>query len=64
MIATQPVLTEQEWSLVLELLLDERQDLPAERRRTDSLDYAAQLDQRRQVVESLIERLRTQGVDA
>jgi hypothetical protein len=64
MSATQPVLNEQEWSLVLELLMDEREELPAERRRTDSLDYLAQIDQRRKVVDGLIERLQTQGVHA
>lgn len=64
MIATQPVLTEKEWSLVLELLQLERGNLPVEIRHTDSPEYADQLDERRAIVTSLIDRLQAQGISA
>lgn len=64
MLSTQPTLNEREWSLVLELLESEMHELPVELRHTDSRSYAEALDDRRAMLDSLIHRLRSEGVVA
>lgn len=62
MLTTQPMLSEQEWGLIMQLLEHEHQDLPVERRHTDSRSYADALDERKMMIDDLIQRLRNQGV--
>lgn len=57
----QPTLTDQEWMLVLDLLHQEQDELPVERRHSDSAAYSNMLDQRRGMVDDLIRRLQSQG---
>ena len=56
--AAQPVLTDQEWALLAELLEAEQRELPVEIRHTDSRAYKEQLLQRLRVVDGLMARLR------
>lgn len=58
----QPVLNDREWALIMQLLEVERQELPVELRHTDSRSYADALDERRALIETVIQRLRSQGV--
>ena len=58
----QPVLTDQEWALLAELLEEEQRELAVEIRHTDSRAYRDQLIQRLKVVDSLVSRLRAQTV--
>lgn len=53
----QPVLSRQEWSLVLQLLREEQDELPTELHHTDSRDLAEVLEQRKKMVDSLVDRL-------
>ncbi len=62
MMTTQPMLQEQEWAIIMELLESEKRELPMELRHTDSKEYAEALEGRRHLIEGLIERLRAQGV--
>ena len=62
MVTTQPILNEREWTLVMELLEHERQELPIEMRHTDSRDYAQALDERRMIIDDLVQRLHAQGI--
>ena len=62
MSSTQPALNDREWSLIMQLLEVEREELPMELRHTDSLSYAGALDERRTLIEDLIKRLRAQGI--
>lgn len=62
MLTTQPALNEKEWSLVMQLLEAEQHDLPVEMRHTDSQRYSDALDERRTVVQDLVQRLRSQGI--
>ena len=62
MLTTQPMLDDKEWGLIMDLLEHERRDLPVELRHTDSRTYADALDERRTMIEDLIQRLRAQGV--
>jgi hypothetical protein len=64
MVQSQPILEEREWSLIMQLLENERHELPVELRHTDQMEYANSLEERRVLVESLIERLRSQGIQA
>lgn len=62
MLTTQPMLSEREWELIMQLLESEHNDLPAERHHTDSYRYADALDERKMMIDDLIQRLRNQGV--
>ena len=62
MLTTQPMLDDREWGLIMQLLEDERRDLPVEIRHTDTRSYSDALDERKMMVENLIQRLRAQGV--
>lgn len=53
----QPELTEQEWELILDLLQNERRDLPSEIHHTDTQRMHDELQQRLRMVIGLIERL-------
>lgn len=55
--STFPTLTDQEWTIVVDLLERERRDLPAEVHHTDNRAYRHGLQERLDVVTSLIERL-------
>lgn len=52
-------LSEAEWGLVLDLLERERNDLPVEIRHTRSSSVRAELQDRAEMVRSLLSRLRT-----
>jgi hypothetical protein len=52
----QPVLTEAEWSLILELLARERRDLPIEIHHTSTRKYKEQLRERLLMIEELLGR--------
>lgn len=54
----QPVLSEAEWALVVELLERERGELPAEIHHTRTSAVREELRRRLQMVESLLRRLR------
>ncbi len=54
----QPVLTDAEWSLVIELLERERSDLPAEIHHTRTSKLREELRRRLEMVEDLLQRLR------
>jgi hypothetical protein len=54
----QPHLNERDWQLVLELLENERRDLPNEIRRTDTPRVHDDLQERMRTIDDLIERLR------
>ena len=58
----QPKLSEAEWALVIDLLQQERDQLPAEIHHTRSAAFREELNARRQMVDSLLERLRTPAV--
>ena len=58
----QPVLSDREWALVMQLLELEREELPVEMRHTDSLSYSEALVERRSLIEDLIRRLHGQGI--
>lgn len=62
MLTTQPMLSEQEWSLVMQLLEAERHELPVEMRHADSKSYKDALEERRTMVEDLVQRLHSQGI--
>ncbi len=55
---SQPILTDAEWQLVIELLEEERRELPIEIRHTDSRAYRDQLHQRLDAIDSILERLK------
>lgn len=52
----QPVLTEAEWNIILELLARERRDLPIEIHHTSTRKYREELRDRLRTVEELLER--------
>lgn len=52
-----PILDEREWKLVLEVLENERRDLPAEIHHTDRQEVRNELLRREKMLDSLIERL-------
>ncbi len=53
----QPVLSEAEWGLVVELLEREQSELPSEIRHTRTSSLRAELRERERVVRHLLERL-------
>jgi tRNA/tmRNA/rRNA uracil-C5-methylase (TrmA/RlmC/RlmD family) len=53
----QPILTEAEWRLVVQLLQQELEELPTEIHHTQALDYRHQLQEKRQMIQSLLDRL-------
>ena len=52
----QPVLTEAEWALILELLARERHDLPIEIHHTSTRKYREELRDRLRVIEQMLTR--------
>jgi len=56
----QPVLSQSEWELVIELLEKERSELPAEVRHTRTSSLRDELRLREQQIDQLLERLRSQ----
>lgn len=58
MVATQPILSERDWDLILNLLEAERQQLPTEVHHTHNREMAHELADRRILVEDLLGRLR------
>ena len=52
----QPVLTEAEWNIILELLARERRDLPIEIHHTSTRKYREELRDRLRTIEDLLER--------
>lgn len=62
MLSTQPMLSDKEWALIVQLLESERRELPVEMRHTDSQTYAEALDDRRMLVTDLLQRLHAQGL--
>jgi hypothetical protein len=55
----EPKLSNVEWALVVDLLQQERDQLPVEIHHTRSTVFREDLNRRRQIVESLLDRLRT-----
>lgn len=55
---TQPTLSQAEWALLIELLERERSELPTEIHHTDTTSVHAELKQRLEMVDRLLERLR------
>ena len=53
----QPVLTEAEWNLILQLLARERRDLPIEIHHTSTRKYRDELRERLRMIEQMLERL-------
>ena len=53
----QPVLTEAEWDLILQLLARERRDLPIEIHHTSTRKYRDELRERLRLIEQMLERL-------
>ncbi len=62
MLTSQPTLNEREWQLIMQLLEAEQRELPVEIRRTESREYNEALEQRRSMVEDLVQRLKDQGI--
>ena len=54
----QPKLSDAEWALLIDLLQQERDQLPVEIHHTRSTAFRGELQRRRQMVETLLERLR------
>ncbi len=55
----QPMLSEAEWELLIELLERERGELPAEIRHTRTATVHAELRQRSELVKGLLDRLQS-----
>lgn len=53
----QPMLSEDEWALVIELLRQEREELPAEIRHTRTSSVRADLHERRDLIDRLLDKL-------
>ena len=60
----QPVLGEQEWGVVLELLESEARELPTEIRHTDTSRIRQELEGRERMVNDLVRRLRAALAEA
>jgi hypothetical protein len=58
----QPILSEGEWTLVIELLEREMEELPVEIHHTRSSQMRSELSQRREMVRELLSRLRPVAV--
>jgi hypothetical protein len=54
----QPVLTPEDWAIVVDLLRLEQKELPSEIRHTSKRAFRHHLEQRLEGVERLLERLR------
>jgi hypothetical protein len=54
----RPILSEAEWALVVELLENERRELPVEIHHTRNSDVRQQLHRRTEVIDRLLQRLR------
>ena len=54
----QPELTDMEWGMVLDLLENERRNLPPEIRHTDALQYHEDLQERLKMIDELAARVR------
>lgn len=63
MLEQQPVLSDQEWNLILGLLENERQELPTELHHTHNRAMAKEIEERRRRVDDLIARLHKQGIN-
>lgn len=55
--ADQPVLTPEEWRLLVELLQQELDELPTEIHHTDSFELRQSLQERRKKLETLIGKI-------
>ena len=55
----QPILTESEWALVIELLQLEQRELPVEIRHATGLVAREEMHRRLQMVQSLLSRLQS-----
>jgi hypothetical protein len=55
----EPKITEAEWALIVEMLERERSELPVEIHHTRSSSVRAELQERSEMVRSLLVRLRT-----
>jgi hypothetical protein len=55
----QPRLSESEWDLIVELLEQERNELPVEIHHCRNSDVRTELHERAEVVQNLLDRLRT-----
>ena len=53
----QPVLTEAEWALIIELLARERRELPIEIHHTGTRKYRVELRERLRLLERMLERV-------
>jgi len=60
-VKAQPVLTEEEWDLVIELLERKRSELLIEIRHTRTRDFRDQLRKRLDLVEQLLQRLTSEN---
>jgi len=60
-VKTQPVLTEEEWDLMIELLDRKRSELLIEIRHTRTRDFRDQLRKRLDLVEQLLQRLTSEN---
>jgi hypothetical protein len=58
----QPKLSEAEWALLIDLLQQERDQLPAEIHHTRSAAFRDELNSRRHLVNGLLERLHAPAV--
>lgn len=58
----QPILSDAEWALVVELLEQELHELPVEIRHTRSSSYSEDLHRRLEMVRQLLDRLRPVAV--
>lgn len=56
------MLSDQEWSLIVHLLEEERHDLPISLQHGAEQAYADAQDDRRMLIDDLIQRLRAQGM--
>jgi hypothetical protein len=54
----QPELSQQEWTLVLELLETERRELPSEMRHTDAREMRQELEERLRLVDATLLKFR------
>ncbi len=53
----QPMLSDEEWALIVELLQVEQQELPAELHHAENWELREKLERKRQLVDTLLQRL-------
>jgi hypothetical protein len=53
----RPILSDAEWALIVELLQEERDELPLEIHHSQTSDYRDRLRERQEMVSSLLDRL-------